>query len=101
MRDKTREELISLCERGVVPVSQWRNRDSAGAQIQLGGASVLLKAGAEFRSAGDPADTDQTIWIRITYPGFAHFDWDGKEEDDLFYIPTDERLRDRAGKDWY
>ena len=98
---KTREELIALCERGVVPVSQWFNRDSAGAQIQLGKALALLRAGAEFYTAGDPADTDQTIWISITYPGFAHFDWDGEWEHDTFYIPTDARLRDRAGKDWY
>jgi hypothetical protein len=30
----TREELLSLCEQGVVPVQKWRDRDTPSAQEQ-------------------------------------------------------------------
>lgn len=101
MTDLTTEHLIDLCERGVVPESEWRNRDSAEAQIQLGKALALLRAGCEWRVASTPKTTADTLWVEITYKGFAHFDWDGGLETDTFYIPTDKRLRDTTGRDWY
>lgn len=96
----TRDDLIALCERGVVPVDRWYNRDSASAQKQLGEARALLSAGCDFTLSADPASDQSTWWVRITYPGFGHFDWGGEWEDDLFYIPTAERLERRDG-DWY
>lgn len=97
----TREHLIDLCERGIVPELEWNDRDSAGAQQQLGKAWALLKAGCEFRVASDPKSTADTLWIEVTCRGFGYFDWDGEPDVERFYIPTDLRLRKRAGRDWY
>lgn len=44
----TREDLIAICERAIVPQDHWRNRDSASAQLGVGAALVLLKAGCKF-----------------------------------------------------
>lgn len=96
----TREALIDLCERGVVPEERWRNRDSSGAQIQLGTALALLRAGCKFGLSTDLKSDADTWWVEITYKGFAHFDWGGGTETDLFYIPTAKRLERRDG-DWY
>lgn len=101
MKNPTREELIDLCERGVVPHDRWYNRDSSAAQRQLGEALALLRAGCDFRVPADPAPTSQTWWVRIAFDGFAHFDYGGGQDDELFYIPTAERLAAREGTDWY
>lgn len=100
-----REDLIALCERAVVPVEDWRDRDSADAQKQVGEALALLRAGAEFSLASDPKQTEDTIWIHCYYPGFNAFEYGRGEranwESDLFYIPTAARLDRVGGKDWY
>lgn len=101
----SREELIELCDRGVVPVANWTNRDSADAQRQLGEARALLAAGCDFEFVSNPAQTDETIWIEIEYPGFNAFE-EGRHDrehwsTDLAYIPTAARLDRRDGKDWY
>lgn len=101
----TTEELIALCEQAIVPVEHWSDRDTAHSQEKIGMAWALLRAGCEWRPAGDPADTDDTIWIEISYPGFHAFE-EGRHDretwDDLLvYIPTSERLDRAAGKDWY
>jgi hypothetical protein len=104
MSGYTREQLIELCERGIVPESKWLDRDSHGAQSGLGKAWALLRAGCDFRdvsSDSDLSDFGGTVWIRIYSKGFKHFDWDGGLEDDLFYIPTAERLDRGNGGDWY
>lgn len=100
----TREVLIELCERGTVPEDQWHDRDSQGAQTQLGKAWALLRAGCDFADVSDDPDLGDhggTIWIRIYSKGFKHFDWNGGLENDLFYIPSEERLDRADGKDWY
>lgn len=97
----TRADLVDLCEAGVVPVDQWSNRDTSDAQIQLGKALALLRAGCDYTIANDPLSDGRTWWVEITYPGFAHFDWDGGTETELFYIPTRKRLDQAAGRDWY
>jgi hypothetical protein len=101
----TTEELIARCEAAVVPVERWSNRDSAGAQRQIGEALVLLRAGAEWREAIDPKSDERTLWIEITYPGFEAFEC-GRDDrtywaDDLFYIPTAARVAASEGSDWY
>ena len=96
----TREHLIDLCERGVVSETRWYDRDSSSAQRQLGEAQALLRAGCDFRLSNDPASGPDTWWVRITFKGFCHFDWGGALDDELFYIPTAERLERRDG-DWY
>lgn len=95
-----RDTLIFLCERGLVPQDKWSDRDSAGAQLQLGKAWVLLRAGCDYRLADSPPQTEDTIWIDVTYEGF---DWFEVHEmtTDLFYIPTESRLERTAGRDWY
>ena len=52
----TRDELVDLCDRGVVAHSHWRNRDSAEAQRQLGECRALLLAGCDFRIADETAE---------------------------------------------
>lgn len=105
MSELSRDALIALCRRGVVPVDQWRDRDSAGAQKQLGEALALLEAGCDFRQASHAEPTTSTIWIMITYPGFNAFEYGrddiANHDDDLFYIPTLDRLERAAGGDWY
>lgn len=99
-RVPSREELIALIDRATVPESEWRDRDSAGAQRQLGEGRALLLAGCDFRLSEDPQSDADTWWIDITYKGF---DWFEMHElsTDLLYVPTSERLDARAGKDWY
>ena len=99
------EELIKLCEAAVVPVEKWWDRDSAEAQKQVGKALALLRAGCEWKLADSPESTEKTIWILITYPGFNAVEYGRNDrdywEEDLFYIPTAERLAAREGGDWY
>lgn len=98
----TREDLIALAERGIVPESKWADRDSAGAQMQLGKAWALLRAGCEFRFASSPEQTEDTHWVEITYQGFQYVEQgEGFEETDTFYLPTASRLERKAGHDWY
>ena len=105
MVDKySRENLIMICERAVVPHKDWSDRDSYFAQIGVGQAWSLLKAGAPFEvMRGDFACStdDQTIWIKITCKGFAAFDYGGADERKTYYLPTDARLTASEGGDWY
>jgi len=98
----TRQELITLCNRGIVPQEHWHNRDSAGAQKQLAEARSLLLAGCDFRLDDKPptvSDKD-TWWVEITYKGFDYFE-EGELSTHTFYIPTESRLNSSDGKDWY
>lgn len=96
----TRDQLISLCHRAFVPEVQWRNRDSAAAQRQVGECYALLIAGCLY-TVTDETD-DRTIWVDVHFDGFGHFDWGGPQDDETFYLPTAERLDDaRNGRDWY
>jgi hypothetical protein len=102
----SREVLVDLCERAAVPVDHWHDRDSAGAQKQVGEALMLLKAGCDFSMSEDPVTDEKTVWIRVVYPGFNAFECgrdraDGYWDDDTFYIPTNVRLARSEGKDWY
>ena len=101
----TTEELIKLCEAAVVPVEKWADRDSAHAQKQAGKALALLRAGCEWSLSENPRTDEKTIWIEITYPGFNAFEWGRADrdywEEELFYIPTTERLAACEGQDWY
>lgn len=105
MTDYTREELIAICEAGVVPHEHWSDRDSAGAQQKLGQAWAYLKAGCDFAVRIDATSTcstdDDTVWVDITFHDFGYFDYDGGPKTEIFYLPTRKRLEQTAGKDWY
>ena len=99
----TRENLIQLCERGIVNHVDWSNRDSSSAQMQLGKCWALLKAGCSFdiRTSGSCATDEHTIWLDIRFPGFGYFESSESYEEELFYIPTELRLTNSNGGDWY
>ncbi len=105
MAPPNREELIQLCEDGIVPEEHWHDRDSEGAQRQLGEAWALLKAGCEFEVLSDRSDED-TWWVTIRSKGFQYFELgeDAGKLEDTRYIPTRARL-DKATevvrRDWY
>ncbi len=100
--DYTRDELIAICERGIVPQEQWLNRDSAGAQRQLGEAWSLLKAGCLFRvlTSGSLITNEDTIWVEFTINGFNFFE-SGQAETETAYLPTPARLARSQDEDWY
>jgi hypothetical protein len=100
----SRDNLIEICERAFVPQSHWSNRDTSGAQKQLGECYALLRAGCGFRiiRGSDLRTDDRTIWLEVESQGFAHFDYDGGEDYDTYYLPTPERLESSGpGNDWY
>ena len=98
----TREYLIDLCERSIVPVEKWYNRDTPHTQEKVGLAWVLLKSGCEWRAAKDPKSDKNTIWIEIFHPDFRTFEEDRDyREKCLFYLPTESRLERSKGGDWY
>lgn len=93
----TREDLLSICERAIVPVGQWHNRDSAEAQQQAGRCWALLRAGCEYQVTTAPAGADcvtdaETIWLLVAVPGFWTVEIGAEPEWDQFYLPTEARL---------
>lgn len=101
MEEYTREELIKICKKSFVLQKDWRDRDSADAQIQLGKCYALLVDGCNYRilHEGNLSTGNDTIWLEIEYEGFDFHDYGGETEKDNFYLPTIRRL-DRGG-DWY
>lgn len=107
----TREELIARCEKSIVNVKLWRNRDTPGAQEGVGHLWALLKAGCEFKVQTAENDTsrskmcitdDRTIWVVVLdVPTFNTFDQGTAPCNETFYLPTDKRLEEAAGTDWY
>jgi len=96
-----RDYLLMLCQRGVVLQEKWSDRDSAGAQLQLGEARALLAAGCRFEEDELMNQSNSTIWIRIWFHGFCFFEEGDEEQHETFYIPTEQRLDAVKGEDWY
>lgn len=99
-----RSELIAICQRAFVPESKWGNRDSSGAQIQVGECLALLSAGCEFKVLDDKdlKTDDRTIWLEVAYRGFSYFEEGEGRERNTFYLPTTSRLNSIGpGNDWY
>ena len=100
----TREELIRLCEKAIVPCDKWSNRDSSDAIRQIGNTWALLKAGCPFKvlTEGNLKTDDRTIWVECTFTNFMGYecgvDDNAKETN---YIPTEKRLKEKKGSDWY
>ena len=59
----SREQLISLCERAVVPYYKWANRDSYSAQVNIEDAYKLLQAGAEYDAKLDK--NGDVFWVNF------------------------------------
>jgi len=111
----TREKLIEICESAFVQQTNWRNRDSASAQIQLGQAFALLKAGCDFDIKYTKEKTgchtnEETIWIQFYVHDFSYFEYQMNEDPEYrgsdsndyhFYLPTRQRLDEVKGADWY
>lgn len=105
--DYSREELVAICERAVVPHAKWSNRDTPGSHEKLGLAWVMLKAGCEFsvhpssEKSGCFTGRD-VIWLTIYWRNFNDFEYGtGPSESDSFYLPTPERLAKVDGRDWH
>jgi tetrahydrodipicolinate N-succinyltransferase len=118
MENYTREKLIEICEKAIVNQSKWQNRDTAASQISIGKCWALLKSGCKFmvqteenREDSELVTDENTIWIQFWVKDFKWFDWldaneeeypDGcKEHDYFFYMPTEKRLENSKGEDWY
>lgn len=101
--DYTRDELISLCERAVVPEEHWHDRDSCQSQAGVGKAWALLKAGVPYKvlTSGDCATDDRTVWLEFYPMDFNSFEEGERRGCELIYLPTQARLDGAGGKDWY
>jgi hypothetical protein len=111
MTEYSREKLIEICEKSIVPLALWGDRDTPSAQERIGLCWALLKAGCHFsilvkpENKGDRCVTDErTIWLRIRWPSFLDIEC-GEEGDcsneEVFYLPTEKRLKENKGDDWY
>ena len=102
----TRKQLIEICEKAIVKETEWRDRDSGAAHINVGTCWALLKAGCKFTIKVDDSacSTDEeTIWVSIQFKGFQTFEFDSDSalEEDTRYLPTQKRLNKIEGGDWY
>lgn len=101
----TRDDLIAICEQAIRPQTCWRDRDSQGAQRQVGEAWALLRAGCEFEIDHTMGTFNgSTVWVAITSHGFNWFE-EGADEEflsrDTFYLPSRARLAASEDRDWY
>lgn len=106
-----RDELISICETAFIPQRHWLNRDSASAQMQLGEAYALLRAGCAYKiltadnqddiySSARCHSNDDTYWAEFEIEGFSYHEM-GMYQYETFYLPTRKRLGTVSGEDWY
>jgi hypothetical protein len=99
-----RDRLIAICERAFVPEDKWHDRDSEKAQRQLGECYALLRAGCEVSideeqmAKGDFGG--KTLWVSVRSKGFNFFEI-GEMREETYYLPTEARLDEAAGGDWY
>lgn len=106
MKEYTREDLIKICEQSFVDTDKWCNRDSHEAQCQLGECYVLLRDNCEFKVIYDDEEhpycqtNDYTIWLEIYATGFSWFEG-GDKGCETYYLPTQKRLDEANGGDWY
>ena len=98
MGEYTKEDIIKLCDDGVVHFSEWDDRDTPSAQSQLATARAYLIAGCPFRMCikGSIRSDDETVWIEI-----KHYKFEDEPSFHTYYIPTRKRLDESKEKDWY
>lgn len=102
MKEYTREDLIKICEQAFVNTDDWHDRDSYYSQCKLGTCYALLKDNCDFKvlHRGDLKTNDNTIWIEIEATGFDWFEGGGMTKE-TFYLPTQKRIDESDGGDWY
>lgn len=101
--DYMRKELIEICEKAIVPMDEWSDRDSYSAQVQLAEAWMLLLAGAPFEilTTSSLKTDNRTIWVNFSgIKGFDYFE-QGDKYEALCYLPTPARLEETGYGDWY
>lgn len=104
----TRGDLIAICERAIVPLEKWQDRDTPESQRKVGECWAYLRAGCEFHVTYEPeyrgdscVTNDETIWLEVDHPNFGTFEWGGNGDTQRYYLPTPARLEQHAGEDWY
>lgn len=113
----TREELIALCEKAIVPQDKWSNRDSESAQQNIGRCCQLLKCGCKFQILTKENHpnycSDEETWkLHFWVHNFNWFENYTSDENDgyrsgsdgkllTFFIPTNKALKKANGDDWY
>jgi hypothetical protein len=105
MNNFTRSELITICEKAIIPEANWSNRDSGDAQRNVGEAWALLRAGCPYEVLREQGDNglgtdEKTIWLKVRYKGFKSVEYgEDHADEDTFYLPTEARLAEKG--DWY
>lgn len=100
----TKEKILEICEKGEVLYNDWRDRDSHGAQEDRLMVILLLKSDCPFKirtKDNSPKESscvtdEETLWIDIFFD-----DWEDGENWNTFYLPTEKRLKEAKGGDWY
>ena len=102
MNKYNREDLIKICEQAFVNTDLWNDRDSYYSQCKLGECYALLKDGCDFKilTRGNLKTDKDTIWLEIEATGFEWFEG-GNMEIGTYYLPTQKRLDEADGGDWY
>jgi hypothetical protein len=99
-----RKDLIAICEAAIVSCTKWDDRDTSGAQRQIGEAWALLKSGCDFNflNDGNLKTDEQTLWVGIRFTDFSGYEDDNPDNaTENFYLPTWRRLAEAKGEDWY
>lgn len=121
----TKEQLIELCEKSVVRCSNWHDRDSYSAQVNVQNIYRGLMLNLDYTLTID--DDYQSITVNFincnkTQPDADKYNLDIDSLDDYFelrgsdsemfyrssefdswggFLPTAERLQEADGSDWY
>lgn len=108
----TREKLIEICERAIVHIDAWGDRDTDESQKCVGVCWAYLKSGCEFEvliksehGIDFCVTDDRTIWLKFYIKDFNWFEMcnegDLLNESELYYLPTEQRLNRFRNEDWY
>lgn len=94
----TREDLIDICDKAVVPYNSWCNRDTPSAQAQTATARAYLLAGCDFKIStdGNLTTDENTVWVYI-----KHYEFEDTADWHSYYLPTEKSLKESEGRDWY
>jgi hypothetical protein len=92
----TREQLIELCDKAIVPFEKWQNRDTPKAQSDIGTIRAYLKAGCKYRIVTDMPGDPETIWLQI-----HHYQFEDGADWHLYYMPSQKKIDAANGGDWY